>query len=344
MAETESIKKMAELASAQIFSVFGWEQLPLMNQNWDCVERNKHRKIRAPHSHPSDAVFRYVDPYSGEDVYVNADLKSYAKTTLKAADLTKTIRDLGRAVECANKSADWKNLYVDQTRSHEVVGLLFIYNHDGGYDEEFGETLASLAPSQFELDPNIFLGVVGPQRVLYLNSIAKEIKSLHSDEILPAKEHRRFFFPHLNRSGAIHQASKAVPLPALLSPLVILDYEFPESSVPPKNVTETWHRRGYYAFYDGPGASIHEFKYLLDYFFKYQIADERTYIAINLIYCDEDAAAVFDRAKKEFARDYWPIGQTNPEQFQSILDNITFRHIQATVPQFHQTNLGMARK
>jgi len=48
--------KMAELASADIFSAFGWEQLSLMNRNLDCVEHEKHRDGRVPHSHLSDAV------------------------------------------------------------------------------------------------------------------------------------------------------------------------------------------------------------------------------------------------------------------------------------------------
>ena len=130
MPENADIQKMAELASAEIFSVFGWEQSPLMNQNWSCVEQEKHHRQKKVKTHPTDTVFKYVDPYSGTDLYIQTDLKSYAKGTLETADLVKAIRELGRATECANKSEDWKRLFVDQTRNNDVLGMLFIYNHD----------------------------------------------------------------------------------------------------------------------------------------------------------------------------------------------------------------------
>src|SRR6266478_2767932 len=281
MAETESIQKMAELASQEIFSVVGWEHLKLMNQNWVCCEPKKHRKQKGVKTHPSDAVFKYLDPYSGEDIYVNADLKSYAKSTLKSTEFTKTLRDLGHSTECAGKSSDWKALFVDQTRNHAVIGMLFVYNHDGGYDKDFGGELGSISPSKLEFDPATFVGVVGPQRVIYLNSLTKDLKGLQADGLLPEKKHRWFVFPQLSRSGAIHKLSPSVSLGTLLSPLLIVGYEFPVTTNEPSDHSGKWHRfRGLYAYYDGTGSSIQEFKYLLDYFFKYQLADERTQIVV----------------------------------------------------------------
>ncbi len=344
MAETESIQKMAELASQEIFSVFGWEQLPLMNQNWECVEPKKHRKQRKSKTHPSDTVFKYVDPYSGEDTYVNTDLKSYAKTTLDSADLTKTLRDLGHSTECANKSSNWKSLFVNQKRNHLVIGMLFVYNHDGGYDKDFAGELASVAPSQIEFDPTSFVGVVGPERVIYLNSITKDLKALQADGLLPEKHNRWFVFPHLSRSAAVHKASPSAPLGALLSPLIVVGYEFPESAKAPTDASAgQWHRRGLYAYYDGPGESLDEFKYLLDYFFKYQLEDEKTRIVINLVFPHADASAIFALAKKEYARDYWAGSENSKEEFQAVLDNIQLRHVQSVVQKFSQTNLGMIR-
>ena len=333
MPETESIQRMAELASDEIFSVFGWERHSLMNQNWECVEQKRHHR-RKSKTHPTDSVFKYVAPYSGSDVYVQTDLKSYAKGTLEGVDLAKILRGLGHATECANKSANWKNLFVDQTRNHDVIGMLFIYNHDGDYDKDFSDTLASLAPSQVELAPSGFVGVVGPQRVIYLNSIAKDIKALHSDGRLPAKEHRKFFYPHLARVMALHQQSAAASLQTLLAPLMVMAYTLPQSPQP---------NRGYFAYYDGMGESVDEFKYLLDYFFKYQIADENTDVTINLLFPHKEAPVTFETAKKEFARDYWPVADTSREQFRTALDKVVYRQPQSVVQRFSALDLGMQR-
>ena len=94
MAETAHIQRMAELAGDSIFSVFGWRRAQLMNQNWDCEEKQKHHKVRKNGTHPTDAVFTYTDPYSGYQVYVNTDLKSDAKGSLDNADLAKVIREV----------------------------------------------------------------------------------------------------------------------------------------------------------------------------------------------------------------------------------------------------------
>jgi hypothetical protein len=97
MGETVNIAEMAVLASTEIFSVFGWEQRPLSDQNFDCVETEKHRKVKTKwKKHPTDTVFKYVDPYRGIDVYLNTDLKSYAKGTLDTTNLVSTLRSLSR--------------------------------------------------------------------------------------------------------------------------------------------------------------------------------------------------------------------------------------------------------
>jgi hypothetical protein len=337
MGETVNIAQMAVLASTEIFSVFGWEQQSLSDQNFDCVETEKHRKIKAKwKKHPTDTVLKYVDPYQGVDIYLNTDLKSYAKGTLDTANLIGTLRSLSRTTECANKSPEWKNLFVDQTRNHEVIGLLFIYNHDGEYDKDFNKQLASLAPSQIQLSPGYMVGVIGPKRVIYLNSIAKDIKSLHSDGNLPGKEGRYFYFPHLNRAAAVRQESPSASLHALLGPLLVIGYNFPDRPLA--------QRRGFYVYYDGAGESVAEFKYLLDYFFKYQIAAEHTSITVSMVFAHEAAHPTFDAAKREFSRDYWPVANTSQNEFEMVINNIKFRHVQNVVQRFSQRDIGMKER
>ena len=40
--ENQNIAVMAELASKEIFEVFGWRQVGPKNKNWACVEHDKH--------------------------------------------------------------------------------------------------------------------------------------------------------------------------------------------------------------------------------------------------------------------------------------------------------------
>lgn len=338
MPETGNIQKMAELAGDAVFSVFGWRRASLLNQNWECEEKQKHHKQRKPSTHPTDAVFIYTDPYSGFDIYVNSDLKSYAKGTLQTADLGKIIREVGHAVECANKSTAWKSLYVDQTRNHSVIGLVFIYNHDGGYDKDFSNELANIPPSQFDLHPFMYVGVVGPERVIYLNSVAADIKDLAFHKTIPDQQNCRFQFPHLNRTMALHPKSTAAPLAALLSPLIVLSYEFPTNGAAPATGAA---QRGVVAYYDGVGESVDEFKYLLDYFFKYQIADETTPVMIRQTFQHKNAAAVFERAKSEYARDYWPASGGSEKECKEILGKITLKKVQSVALSFSETELGM---
>jgi hypothetical protein len=341
MPETAHIQRMAELAGDSIFSVFGWKRAPLMNQNWDCEEKQKHHKLRKNGTHPTDAVFTYTDPYSGYQIYVNTDLKSYARGSLENADLAKVIREVGHAVECASKSPKWKDIYVDQTRNHNVIGLVFIYNHDGGYDTDFSRALSALAPSTFDLHPMHYVGVVGPQRVIYLNSIAADIKDLTYRKMIPEQEHCRFKFPHLSRTMALHPTNHAAPLPALLSPLLVLSYAFPIQDA--NGSAPGAHVRGAVAYYDGPGECIDEFKYLLDYFFKYQFADETSSVIIRQAFQHPNAPALFEKAKVEYARDYWPAASNSEAECRHILDRISLNRVQSVVPSFSDQELGMIR-
>lgn len=71
---------MAEKVSEEIFAIFGWEKVGPRNQNWKCVNHEVHQTKAG--THPSDLVFRYLDPYSNWMIYLNADVKSYATKSI----------------------------------------------------------------------------------------------------------------------------------------------------------------------------------------------------------------------------------------------------------------------
>lgn len=337
MAETVSVAEMAVLASERLFSVFGWSVHALTDQNCGCLDKARHRKQKGKGTHPTDCVFNYIHPYTGLEIFVNTDLKSYAGDTIASADLTKAIRNLGQSTECANRSEEWKKAFIGREVNSEIIGMLFIYNHDQNYDSDFTARLVNLAPSGFDLFPETFVGVVGPARVCYLNSVAQDIKALHSDGKLPGKDNRLFFYPHLNRINALHQNHKTATLQTLLSPLIVLRYEFPDGE---KSAEGAW-RRGVYAYYDGKGESSDEFKYLINYFFKYQLASDKIKIFVCCAQPAADAAVSFSNAKRDYAKEYWRMHSATEEECLKKLGPIEFRSVPNFIMKFYERELGM---
>ena len=137
MAETINITKMAEKLSKGIFGEFLWQRMEHTNLNWPCEDQEKH-KVK---THPSDVVFWYDEPYSQSRMYVNYELKSYAKSTVTAGSIRKAIESLAKALSCAEKSQEFREKFVRSNVSVEICGLLFVYNHDGEYDKDFGKSL-----------------------------------------------------------------------------------------------------------------------------------------------------------------------------------------------------------
>jgi hypothetical protein len=333
MSETANIAEMSAILSDEVFSIFGWTKTGPADIDFECKEQEKHRRTKKK-THPTDVVFKYVDPYRGKDIYVLTDLKSYAKGSLVKNEVIEALRSLSRTVECANKSLEWKTQYVDQTRNNEVIGMLFVYNNDCQYDKDFSAVLEAINPSQYSLSPGYFVNVIGPERVIYLNSIAKDIKVRQAEGVFPPKEDRFFYAPHLSRAAALHKYSPYATLPVLLGSIIIVGYCFPEKP----------HSEGFQIYYDGPGGSKEEFLYLIDYLFKYQMADEHTSITFNLAFPHPDAATYFNIAKKEFARDFWPVTEnTTRAEVEAELAKIEYRDFQIMIQKFSTKKIGMQR-
>src|SRR5438477_12565199 len=116
MAETTNIARMAELLSSELFGDFLWQRVGPTNTNWACEEKEKH-KLK---THPSDAVFWYDNPYAQSRTYVNCDLKSYARGSIKAAGVLSAMEGLALAINCAEKSAEWQKQFLHEHVNHEI--------------------------------------------------------------------------------------------------------------------------------------------------------------------------------------------------------------------------------
>lgn len=332
MGETSPTEEIGRLIADQIFSKFGWKSCGPFNQNFECVELEKHKKAK-PKTHPGDVVFRFPDPYQGVDVYLHTDLKSYAKSTLEKSNLKSILRSLAITVECANKSKGWSDLYDETDGNHVVHGLLFIYNHDHGYDKDFLAVLQQVGTGITQLPEGKRLYVIGPERALYLYNVAKDICDLQGQQKLPHDEGISFFHPDLENTRIQTQMHGPATVEMLLSPWLVLRHRgISEKSIP----------AGHVIYYAGLGDSVDEFLYLLDYIFTYQLHDDSGTIQIRLQNGKNDSANTFEKAKARYGDEFWSVQVENTQHhFQERLKRITCVSTAQRFPQFSTIEIGL---
>ncbi len=333
MPETSPTEEIGRLLADQIFSKFGWKQCGPYNQNFACVELDKHHKKRAK-THPGDVVFRFPDPYLGMDVYLHADLKSYAKTTIEKADIKSILRELAITVECANKSPAWARLYDQTAGNHAVHGLLFIYNHDQEYDRGFSSVLQQIGSGVAQLPEGKRIYVVGPERAIYLYNVAKDISDLQGQQKLPFDESIAFFHPDLENARIQTYMHGPATVEMLLSPWQVLRH---------KGMSERQIPHGHVIYYAGMGDSVEEFLYLLDYIFTYQLHDDSGSIQVRLPNGTADSPNVFEKAKVRYGEEFWSVQLESQAHFQRRLERITCALTPQRIPQFSTVAIGLKR-
>jgi len=125
MAETSNKATLSGIISNEIFGSFGWASRPLHDHNWDCVTKKHNKK-----THPADVVFTYDDPFQRVRPYILTDLKCYSKTTINYTNMKEALESLAMSVDCAQRSASFRKMFIEENDTYVVMGMLFIYNHD----------------------------------------------------------------------------------------------------------------------------------------------------------------------------------------------------------------------
>lgn len=331
MSETDTIAKMATKISDEIFNIFGWRKIGPANQNWTCVELEKHGKKRSL-THPSDVVFKYKDPYSGLDQYLTCDLKSLGKDSIQAALITKALRSLSHSAECGIKSPSWQQLYFEPGDNAVLWGLLFVYNHDQSYDQFFDGQLTKATPSKVDASAHHRVFALGPQRVNYLATIASDIIKLRGLKKLPDSAYCQFYYPDVTNNRPEKQCSSVATVESLLAPWLVLKYEqvAPDMSL----------SRGYYVYYDGAGESEDEFQYLFDYLFRYQLVDGSAPVEIRLANPCPQAAAFFAKAKTLYLKTYWPMLDDSKSESAKRMDTLSYSSVATQITRFSEVEIG----
>lgn len=325
MGETENISKIANKVSDELFSIFGWEKVGPVNQNWDCVQPDEHKT--GANTHPSDVVFHYDDPYKKGSVYVSVDLKSYAAASITATSVAGAVASLGKATACANISDRFTNLYVrnPETAHWEVVGLLFVYNHDGEFEKSFSALSQQIAEANYALPENRRMFLMGPDKISYLYNVALDLIYLKGRGLIDEKF--KFYFPDLiNLKTKNDREADAATLEWLTGPWQII-----------RSGVNTL------VYFDQEKPSADDFKYLLDFLFRYQLVDQKKKIQVRMLRASNDqsdSAAIFDKAKGEYATAVHPLEK---EIFQKRLQVIEFEGIATKSTYFDHIQIGMER-
>lgn len=328
MAETVNIGKMAEILSKEIFTEFLWKRTGPLNQNYKCESKDVHKND----THPSDVVFYYDEPYSLERTYVHCDLKSYAKDSIQTESVKKALESLSRQISCAEVSEEWRKLYLHDDKSYSIVGLLFVYNHDGEYDNSFQDLLSHIKPSSLSIPPGSRIFVLGPREVFWLSNVSLEIQRLTGgrEPEIPRDSKLSFFYPQLVRRANIQEESaEAATLETLTSPYIVMQC-----------LSSDHISRHYYVFYSRKGESPREFMYLIDVFRKHGLLGHHKKVTVKTLQPSEHAYPNFEKAKQQYIEGVVGPGKTS--ELSEQVSNINYHEISNIKTVFSSINLGMS--
>lgn len=329
MAETANIAQMAEKIAQEIFAEFLWGTIGPLNNNWDCINKDLHDVD----THPSDIVFYYDDPYSDTRVYINCDLKSYSEKSISSNTIAKSINNLSKSVECASTSENWQDHYSHPGTTFDVYGLLFIYNHDGGYDRQFDNQLkaAKLAPANIARSERIF--VLGPKDIFWLNNVCQEIARMRGSRQrkIPDSEYCSFFHPQLaQKANVVPGRQCAATLESITSAWIILAHKDDGKGI----------GDGFVIFYRGEAENVNEFTYFIDFMRRNNLLKDRISILIKCIDSTGQKMINFQKASQLYIRQVLGDEDSNSD-LAKIISKIAFEGMSQIISTFSEVEIGM---
>lgn len=346
MAENGPIEEVAKIVSNKLFRIFKWQQHGPFDQDFPCRKEKAHKPAgkNQRHQHPVDVVFSYKDPYSNKVVYLNTDLKSYSKNSIKASGVEAGLISLAKTIDCAQNSEAWKTKYEVYERNFEVRGLLFVYNHDNKSEKDFYEFFNPVIPSNKKRKPasikmenipipkNKQIHIIEPKQINYMMAISADINEMIAEETFPKRDYG-FYYPQLTfHKVLISDKHPPATIELLSSPFMIIKHDG-VNVLGDNGKAKRVHDNGYVVYYNRDGSTDLEFLYLLDTLSKYQILDGDNNIRIRVAHPERSSSiqSNFSRAIKKYAHD-WGFD----EESESHLNNIELFSI-PMVKEFYST-------
>ena len=327
MSETQPTSEIARKVCDDIFSSFHWELHPRSDADFPCTNPDHRTPTdQQKKTHPADIVFYYEDPYTGCRTYLHTDIKSYAKDSIAPGKVRSALRSLCLTVECARHSADWRKFYsVPDDVSYDVQGLLFVHNHDHGYEENFTDAVEKISIAALPVAVDTIIHFIGPLDILRLYSIANDLMRLKYEKKL--SEEYSFYYPDLflkRRHGDVWGQPATIEL--LMSPYFAIKHHGDRNSSP-----------GFLIYYNRPGESADEFVYFLDWLSRFQILERGTSIKIRI--CHRSPALAlqsnFKTAKEKYAK-AWGFDSVRLE----LLNSVDLQFIPGMVDSYNPGNAG----
>lgn len=345
--ETSNIALMAEKISDDLFKWFRWEIVGTTNQNYPCHKDKTHHT--SSQTHPCDVVFRYHDPYVNQHIYFNTDLKSYAKGSITSTAMRNALISLAETIDCAEGSPEWQEAYQYSFGSAEVRGLLFVYNHDGDFDQNFYDVFNTVPATDkkkgkrgvdidnIPLTRGHKIHIIEPRTINYLQSILSDIHKLAYDGYFPSGDDYQFYYPDL-LLHKVNGCPSTLPatIESLTGPYFIIKHgaTFKYNDSMEKIVT---FDPGYIVYYNGEGRTDLEFIYIFDMLSKFQLLNEVSNIRIRTIHPNihHDVRAIYKKAIETYIMD-WGFD----EYKRKIIESIAFDLVDFVKPKFSATELG----
>ncbi|EOI3503254.1 hypothetical protein ACULV4_000414 [Cronobacter dublinensis] len=292
--ETKNIDEMASIISDAIFREMKW----LLNEeykdiNWEC--KNPHHKKK---THPTDVVFSYKDPYSGENQYIQTDLKSYSKHSISKLRVSSAVDSLALQVECSRDSQEWARKYRRNESRYGLHGMLFIYNNDEHYDSDLLESIKHLAKKQYKIPLGSTLNILTPRTIRFLMTVVEHIKERRNIdeedskfrqlEKIAQRNECGFFYPDKHSKIADTSISHPATLEMITSGMLLFKCKNPFNEQLVLNI-----------YWDEDIKSSREFIYLFEFIFHYQLLSQFDLVFIMTPFC-QDAMSHFNEALRGY--------------------------------------------
>lgn len=352
--ETSKIAEIANKLSKEVFDWFRWDRVPLVDQNFPCSKQAKHAPTKtAAHTHPVDVVFSYVDPYLGKRVFLNTDLKSYAKTSIKPGEIRSALKSLAQTIDCARSSDAWNTRYNLKNEESEIRGLLFVYNHDGEYDKSFqdlfkpkqyksaSEEAESIEKatnlSSLPVESDMYLHIVEPRLISLMTTMRADVNRLIADGTFPRRNYR-FFYPDL-KLHKTHGDEYARPatVEMICGPFMIVEHDEVRATADSPDA----YPNGVVIFYNRPGNSAEEFLYFIDTLSNLQLLKGAHPIRVRVLHdapCSE-LRSHFKRAVELYILE-WGFDSAKRDR----LESIELELVEIVRTRFSSIELGWERK
>lgn len=320
--EKAAITAMADLVSKEIFEFFKWESVGPKDMNFACHKGDKHSNNTG--THPTDVVFRYIDPYSGNNIYLHTDLKSYSKKSINKHKVREALRSLAESIDCATGSSEWQDRYYTKTGNNEVRGMLFIYNNDANYDKDFIKAnfqgKGAIQTDNLNIPKGKVLHIIHPSIINYLTTIKNDIAQLSFNGHFNKLDYN-FYYPELiRRRSTLSKEECPATVEVLSNSYMIIEY----------GRTDIDENGGFLIYYRNNGSDEKEFVFLFDHLAKTQILSQEKKIRIRACNHDRQGAmsSNFHRAIESYCN-HWRLDERRRDRLKSIdlsfVENIIIR-------------------